>query len=45
MAPSDFGGQITSVPCWLFRFCLLSLPVSKDLKEVSGAGVSLNFML
>lgn len=34
IAPPDFGGQITSVLGWCFRFCLLSLSVSKDLKEM-----------
>lgn len=40
MEPLGFGRQITSVRGWGFKFCLLSLPISK-----SGAGVSLDFML
>lgn len=37
MEPLGFGGQITSVRGWVFRFCVLSLPISKDWKEMSGA--------
>jgi len=44
-ATLEFGGQVTSVLGRDFRFCLLSLPITKGLKEMSGAGVSLNFML
>lgn len=45
MAPLEFGGQVTSVLGWVFRFYLLALPVRKDFKEISSVGLSLNFVL
>lgn len=42
---AGFWRTDTSLLGWIFRFCLLLLPISKYLKEMSGAGVPLNFML